>query len=378
MSTRENRPARQGHVFIIAEAGVNHNGSLEMAMELAEAARDAGADAVKYQTFRAEDVISASAAKAEYQKQTTGAGESQLDMVKKLELSFEEHARLAEHCARIGIRYLSTPFDMASADFLIHDIRLELIKIPSGEITNAPLLRHIAASGVEIILSTGMSTLGEVEEALGALACGYLGTPPSRAAFAAAWANEAGRAALRGKVTLLHCTTQYPAPFADVHLPVMGLMREAFGLPVGYSDHTPGIAMPIAAAALGACVIEKHFTLDRNLPGPDHRASLEPQELAAMVAGVRAVEQAMTPGVKAPAPSEIGNRAIARKSLTAARDIAAGEPFTPENLTAKRPGDGLSPMLYWELLGRKSRRSHAAGEQIEAPRAPFNNPEGEE
>ena len=352
-------------VFIIAEAGVNHNGSLDMAMRLADAAKQAGADAVKYQTFRAEAVISARARKAAYQEKSTGADESQLEMVRKLELSFAEHERLRDHCAGIGIQYLSTPFDLESADFLIDGLNLPLIKLPSGEITNAPLLLRVARSGKPVILSTGMSALGDIEEALGVLAFGYLGKDaPRRAAFRAAWASGEGRAALAGKVTLLHCTTEYPAPFADAHLPVMGLLERAFGLPAGFSDHTPGIAAPIAAAALGAKVIEKHFTLDKTLPGPDHAASLEPDELAAMTRAIRQVEQAARPGPKVPAPSEQANAEIARKSLVAARPIKRGEAFTQDNLTAKRPGGGLSPMLYWDLLGNRAGRDYETDERI--------------
>ena len=356
---------KEDGVFIIAEAGVNHNGSLDMAKRLAGAARDAGADAVKFQTFRAEAVISARAQKAGYQKQATGADESQLEMVRKLELSFDEHRALHRHCADTGIRYLSTPFDLDSADFLIDELDLPLIKLPSGEITNAPLLLRVARAGRPVILSTGMSTLGDIEEALGVLAFGYGGgDAPSRAAFREAWSDPKTRRGLQGKVTLLHCTTEYPAPFADVHLPVMELLEAAFGLPAGYSDHTPGIAVPIAAAARGAKVIEKHFTLDRTLPGPDHAASLEPDELAAMVRAIREVEQAMRPGLKVPAPAEAANARIARKSLVAARDIREGEAFSEDNLTAKRPAEGLSPMSYWDLLGRRAKRDYAADEGI--------------
>jgi N-acetylneuraminate synthase len=352
-------------VFIIAEAGVNHNGSLDMAMRLADAAKQAGADAVKYQTFRAEAVISARARKAAYQEKSTGADESQLEMVRKLELSFAEHKRLRDHCAGIGIQYLSTPFDLESADFLIDDLNLPLIKLPSGEITNAPLLLRVARSGKPVILSTGMSTLGDIEEALGVLAFGYLGKDaPRRAAFRAAWASEEGRAALAGKVTLLHCTTEYPAPFADAHLPVMGLLERAFGLPAGFSDHTPGIAAPIAAAALGAKVIEKHFTLDKTLPGPDHAASLEPDELARLCADARTAWSALGEVSYARKDSEKDNAQF-RRSLYAARDIKAGEPLTPENVRSIRPGFGLPPRDYDKVLGRRAIRDIPRGTPLD-------------
>ena len=356
---------KENGVFIIAEAGVNHNGSLEMAKQLARAARDAGASAVKFQTFRAEAVISAHTQKAAYQKQTTGTDESQLEMVRKLELSFDEHKALHRYCADIGIRYLSAPFDLDSADFLINELDLQLIKLPSGEITNAPLLLYVARSGRPVILSTGMSTLGDIEEALGVLAFGYGGgKAPSRAAFREAWSNPKTRQSLQSKVTLLHCTTEYPTPFSDVHLPAIELLEVAFGLPAGYSDHTLGIAVPIAAAARGAKVIEKHFTLDKTLPGPDHAASLEPEELAAMTRAIREVEQAMRPGPKVPAPTEAATARVVRKSLVAALAIRKGETFSEKNLTAKRSAEGLSPIHYWDLLGRAAHRNYAVDEGI--------------
>lgn len=363
MSTHQ----REQSVFVIAEAGVNHNGALEMAKALADAAREAGADAVKYQTFRAKDAISVHAQKAGYQKKTTGAQESQLEMVRKLELSFDEHKALHDHCAAIGIQYLSAPFDMASVDFLIEELDLPLIKLPSGEITNAPLLLRVAQSGKPVIMSTGMCTLGDIETALGVLAFGYLGgDAPSTGAFRDAWHSVEGRKMLQDKVTLLHCTTEYPAPFEDVHLPVMPMLEMAFGLPVGYSDHTPGIAVPIAAVACGAKVIEKHFTLDRSLPGPDHKASLEPDELTHMIRAIRQVGQAMRPGLKVPVGAEGGNTAIARKSLVAARPIRKGDVFEANNLTAKRPGGGLSPMHYWGLIGEMAKRDYDRDEMISA------------
>jgi N-acetylneuraminate synthase len=354
-----------GQVYIIAEAGVNHNGSLELAKQLVEVAARSGADAVKFQTFKAERLVSRLAPKARYQTETTGAAETQFEMIRKLELDEEAHRVLIKHCALCGIEFLSTPFDLESLE-LLTGLGISRIKIPSGDISNAPLLLEIARTGKPVILSTGMSTLGEIEDALGVLAFGYLGlSGPGMASFRAAYRSAAGQDALRGMVTLLHCTTEYPAPFAEVNLRCLGTLKVAFGLPVGYSDHTEGIAVPIAAVARGACVIEKHFTLDRSLPGPDHRASLEPGELAQLVSAIRCVEQALGSGRKGPTPSELGNLAVARKSLVAAAAIGEGETFSAGNLAVKRPGSGLSPMLYWEALGARAGRGFAADEEIE-------------
>ena len=354
----------QQHTYIIAEAGVNHNGSVDMARELVDVAASAGADAVKFQTFRAERLVGKTAQKAEYQKQTTGSEESQFAMIKKLELDLETHRVLQQHCRERGIEFLSTPFDMESVD-LLAGLGVSRMKVPSGEITNALLMLKIAGAGLPVILSTGMSTLGEVEQALAVLAFGFAGTgQPSPAAFAGAYVSDEGQEALRKHVTLLHCTTEYPAPFADVNLRAMDTLHTAFGLPVGYSDHTEGIAVPIAAVALGAQVVEKHFTLDRTLPGPDHKASLEPAELAAMVRSIREVEQSLGSPLKAPAASELKNMSIARRSLVAACPIAEGEVFTEDNLVVKRPGNGMSPMLYWQVLGTTAQRSYAEDELI--------------
>ncbi len=346
--------------YIIAEAGVNHNGSVPIAKELIDVAAEAGADAVKFQTFIAEKVISRYAPKADYQKKTTDETESQVDMVKKLELNEGAHRILIDHCRLRNVTFLSTPFDFESVDLLAYKLDLPCIKIPSGEITNGPFLLHIAQTGKDAILSTGMSTIDEVETALSVLAFGYLAAneEPSFQKFHEAFLAGAGRKLLEDKVTLLHCTTDYPASFDEVNLRAMHTMHEAFGLPVGLSDHTAGIAVPIAAAALGAAVIEKHFTLDRSLPGPDHKASLEPHELGEMIKGIRNVEAAMGTGQKAPTASELKNRDIARKSLTAANAITVGETFTAANLTMKRPGNGLSPMKYWELIGKKSSKDY--------------------
>jgi N-acetylneuraminate synthase len=355
-------------VFVIAEAGVNHNGSLELARQLIDAAADAGADAVKFQTFRSEAVISRFAAKADYQIANTGSQESQLEMARKLEFGEAEHAALIEHCARRGIQFLSTPFDLESVRLLTERFHLERLKIPSGEITNLPLLLAVVRTGRSIIMSTGMATLEEVEFALAALAYGTVSPADARptANQLASYDRESSaRQALRGRVVLLHCTTEYPAPFEDVNLRAMDTLAATFEVPVGYSDHTPGITIPVAAVARGAKVIEKHVTLDRKLPGPDHVASIEPHELRAMVRMIRDVEAALGDGVKRPMPSEMKNIAIARKSLVAGRPIARGEQYTQSNLTTKRPGSGISAARYFEFLGRTAARDYAADELID-------------
>jgi N-acetylneuraminate synthase len=356
------------HVYIIAEAGVNHNGSLDMAKTLVDVAAEAGADAVKFQSFKADNMISSHAPKAEYQTRTTDASESQLDMVKKLELDENAHQVLIAYCKAQGIQFLSTPFDQDSVDMLVRNFEPPYIKVASGEITNAPMLLKIARIGIPVLLSSGMCTLSDIEKALGVLALGYLQPEqkPSAQAFHKVYCSEAGQKVLSGKVVLLHCTTEYPAPFTEVNLYSMDTMRAAFGLPVGYSDHTQGIAIPIAAVARGAVVIEKHFTLDRALPGPDHQASLEPDELKEMVQSIRQVEAAMGSSLKAPAPSEIINRRIARKSITAAYAIKEGDLFTEANLTCKRPGTGISPMYYWDWLEKTAARDYAKDEMIES------------
>ncbi len=352
-------------IFLIAEAGVNHNGDPDRAFGLVDAAVAAGADAVKFQTFKAKNLVTRSVGKANYQKQTTKAGEPQFDMLKRLELSWEVHHRLADYCRKKGIQLLSTAFDLESLDFLVNDIGLQTLKIPSGEITNAPLLLAHARTGHELIVSTGMATLAEIEEALGVIAFGLIGGgKPSRAAFQTAYCSGKGQAALKRRVTLLHCTSEYPAPYPEINLNAIATLRQAFGLKTGYSDHSQGITVPVAAAVMGATVIEKHFTLDKNLPGPDHRASLDPGELRSMIEGIRIVEKAKGNGLKIPSFSEIQNRAIVRKSLVAARPIAKGEFFCEQNLTVKRAGAGITPMLYWDLLGTQSDRSYKVDEVI--------------
>ena len=319
------------HVFIIAEAGVNHNGSLDLALQLVDAAKASGADAVKFQTFRADRLATRSAHKAPYQERTTENSEFQFEMLQRLELDASAHQRLIEHSREIGILFISSPFDTQSVD-LLATMDVPLFKVPSGEITNLPFLQQVASKGRPVILSTGMSTLGEVEEAVHVL-----------------------QAAGASQLTLLHCVTEYPAPHAEVNLRAMQTLKRAFGLPVGYSDHTLGIDIAIAAVALGAEVIEKHFTLDRSLPGPDHAASLEPCELQQMVAAIRHVEVALGTGIKAPAPCELPNISVARKSVIAARSLPAGHRIAIGDLDIKRPGNGLAPKLLPALIGRTLR-----------------------
>jgi N,N'-diacetyllegionaminate synthase len=328
-------------VKIIAEAGVNHNGDFGLAKKMVEAAHEAGADIIKFQTFVPENLVSKYAQKAEYQKETTDAAESQLAMIKRLMLADKEFAKLKEYCGEIGIGFLSTPFDLASVEFL-NELGCDLWKIPSGEVTNLPYLEKIAATHKPVIMSTGMCTTEEIHAAVDAL--------------------NAGGA---GEITLLHCTTEYPAPFEDVNLNAMDTLRKEFGLKVGYSDHTKGICVPLAAVAKGAVIIEKHFTLDRNLEGPDHKASLEPKELKEMVENIRRVEAALGTGIKEPAPSEIKNMAIARKSIVAKTKIKKGEIYTTENITTKRPGSGISPMRWHEILGSRANRDYEEDELIE-------------
>jgi len=353
--------------LIIAEAGVNHNGNEQLAFQLVDAAYQAGVDIVKFQTFKAKKLVTASAKQADYQIENTQKVESQLAMLSRLELSYEFHHDLVKYCNKLGIEFLSTAFDSQSLDFLVNDLGLKTLKIPSGELTNAPLVLQHAQTGADLIISTGMATLAEVESALGVIAFGYLAQEnvlPSLDAFQAAYFSAQGQKLLKTKVTLLHCTTEYPAPMKDINLKAMDTLAEAFQLEVGYSDHSAGISVPIAAVARGAMIIEKHFTLDKNMEGPDHKASLEPSELADMVAGIRNIELALGDGIKGPRPSEIKNKAIARKSLVAAKDIAAGELFNVENLDIKRPGNGVSPYQYWDLLNTQSTRSYREGEVI--------------
>ena len=325
-----NRAVGEGKpCFIIAEAGVNHNGDVNPAKKLIDVAREAGADAVKFQTFRAEEVATRSAEKSGYQKKTTGAQETQYEMLKKLELSEEDHYNLKSYADQQGISFLSTPYDKASVNFLVK-LGVPVLKVSSADITNHPLLFHIAAQNIPIILSTGMSTLGEVEEAVEVI----VGSD-----------NE--------QLVLLHCNFNYPARMEDVNLRAMDTLKRAFGFPVGYSDHTMGIEVPLAAVALGAVVIEKHFTLDQHLLGPDHRASLEPAELKEMVLKIRSIEQALGSPIKRPCGGEVQNREVCRRSLVAATDVPQGAIITSDMLTAKRPGTGMPPKYTQSLVGRK-------------------------
>lgn len=331
------------HTIIIAEAGVNHNGKLDLAKSLIEEAKKAGADYVKFQTANSpESVTSKFAEMAEYQKRNVKVDESQLEMIRNLTLSLDAFPILKEYCDEAGIAFMSTPFDIPSVEALVK-IGMDYMKIPSGEITNLPYLRAIAQQRIPVIMSTGMCTLGEVEAALNVLVQNGL---------------------TDDDISLLHCNTEYPTPFVDVNLKAMVTMKECFGLRVGYSDHTKGIEVPIAAVAMGAEIIEKHFTLDRTLPGPDHVASLEPDELEEMVNSIRHIEEAVGDGRKRVSESERKNIAIARRSIIAARNIKAGDTFTEENLTVKRPGKGISPMKWDEVIGQKAKRDFIEDELI--------------
>lgn len=329
--------------LIIAEAGVNHNGDLAMARQLIDVAADAGVDFIKFQTFSAERQVTHTAAKAQYQQTRTANAESQYAMLKRLELSVDAHCELIDYCLQKNVHFFSTGFDIQSIELLL-TLGQKIIKIPSGEITNLPYLRFIGQQGMEVILSTGMSTMQEISDALKVL-------------------EDSGTQ--RDQITVLHCTTEYPAPFEEINLRAMQTIAQAFNVKIGYSDHSVGIEVPIAAVAMGARVIEKHFTLDRTLPGPDHQASLEPQELYAMVAAIRNVESALGDGVKQVTPSELKNKDIARKSIVARQAIKLGEFFTTENLAAKRPGSGISPMRWDEVLGMRASRDFNVDELIE-------------
>lgn len=330
------------HVFIIAEAGVNHNGDISLAKRLIDVAAEAGADAVKFQTFKTENLVSKQAQKADYQKETTDSNESQYEMIKKLELDVQTHHELMDYCYTKEILFLSTPFDNDSIR-LLDEMGMMKFKIPSGELINPPHLRRLGALNKEIILSTGMGKIGEIETAIEVLE--QAGTP-------------------RDMITVLHANTEYPTPMEDVNLNAMRTIAQTFGVKVGYSDHTLGIEVPTAAVAMGACIIEKHFTLDRMMEGPDHKASLEPDELIAMVKAIRNIEKALGDGIKRPSNSESKNIAVARKSIVAKRDIDVGEVFSEENITLKRPGNGISPLRWDEIIGQRAQKSYMADELI--------------
>lgn len=329
--------------LIIAEAGVNHNGDMKLAKQLIDAAANSGADYVKFQTFSADRIVAKSADKADYQKKYSDSTESQYEMLKRLELSVEMHLELIEHCERRSIKFLSTGFDIQSVDLLV-GFGLNLLKIPSGEITNLPFLRHIGSLGLPVILSSGMSTMSEIVDAMSIL-------------------DRAGLP--RSQITVLHCTTEYPTPMDEVNLRAMNSIRNTLGVAVGYSDHSVGIEVSVAAVALGASVIEKHFTIDRSLPGPDHRASLEPVELGAMVKAIRNIEVALGSDVKEPTISELRNLRVGRKSILAGRKIGIGEIFSASNLVIKRPGDGVSPMQWDRLMGQIANREYLPDEKID-------------
>lgn len=328
------------HICIIAEAGVNHNGSFELALRMVDAAKEAGVDYVKFQTFIPELLVSKYAQKAEYQVENTGNNESQLSMLQKLSLTETQFSQLKDYCDKIGIGFISTPFDLKSIDFL-STLAMDFWKVPSGEITNLPYLEKIARTGMNVILSTGMSDIDEILEAIRILET-----------------NGAG------KITLLHCNTQYPTPYCDVNLKAMETIANATGKPVGYSDHTQGIEIPVAAVACGACVIEKHFTLDKSMEGPDHKASLDPSELKAMVTAIRNVEDALGTSDKKPTQSESSNKSVARKSIVASKPIQKGELFTEDNITVKRPGNGISPMLWYSVIGQTANKDYSEDELI--------------
>lgn len=352
--------------FIIAEAGVNHNGSLEMALKLVDAAVDAGADAIKFQTYKTESLVTKTAKQAEYQEKNVGKSTSQFDMLKKLELSYKNFVHIKQYCTESNIMFLSTPFDLDSVDFLIQDIGLRLMKIPSGEITNAPYIHKIAKQDVKVVLSTGMATIQEIHNALAFLAYGY--SKQADVSFdksKAFYKTKEAKKLLQDKVSILHCTTEYPTPLKDVNLNAMDSMKAAFQLPVGLSDHSEGILVPVAAVAKGATIIEKHFTLDKTLPGPDHKASLDPLELKEMVKSIRLIEETLGENLKEPTNTELKNRDVARKSLVAAQPIEKGEIFTVGNLTVKRPGTGVEPYYYWDYLGQEARVAYNEDEVIQ-------------
>jgi N-acetylneuraminate synthase len=353
---------------IIAEAGVNHNGSSELAFRLIDAAHEAGADIVKFQTFKANNLVTRKARQAAYQLKNTGVDESQYSMLSRLELDFETHKQLLSYCNKKGIEFLSTAFDSESLRFLVNDLGLTTLKIPSGELTNAPLVLEHAVTGNDLIVSTGMATMAEIESVLGVVAFGLLSgknSVPSVEAFKEAYISKEGQEALSKKVSLLHCTTEYPAPVTEVNLNAMTTLKDSFGLEVGYSDHTAGIVIPIAASVLGAQIIEKHFTLDKTMEGPDHKSSLEPHELKQMVDGIREVRLSLGNGIKIPQPSEIKNRNIARKCIVAASTIERGAAITAQNIALKRANGGLSPYEYWSILDTVAQKSYSEGDVID-------------
>lgn len=352
--------------YVIAEAGVNHNGSLQMAFDLVDAAAEAGADAVKFQTFQANQLVTKRAKQAAYQEKNMGESMSQYEMLKQLELSTDEFIKLQEYCREKSITFLSTPFDLLSVDFLIQTLKLDTIKIPSGELNNAPYLYEIASHRVKMILSTGMATIEEIHHALAFIAYG-LGNkmPVTLDSVNDFYQTDEAKSLLKEKVTILHCTSEYPAPIEEINLASIDYLKVETGLQVGLSDHSNDIIVPIAAVARGAVLIEKHFTLNKHLPGPDHKASLEPSELKQMIESIRQVERAIGTYGKTPSQIELKNKQVVRKSLVASQPIKAGELFTELNLTIKRPGNGVSPTLYWDYLGKKADKDYEEDELIQ-------------
>nr|WP_320148030.1 N-acetylneuraminate synthase [uncultured Anaeromusa sp.] len=356
-------------VYVIAEAGVNHNGSIDMALQLVDEAANAGADAVKFQSFKAELLATTDIDKAKYQQRATGTNESQIEMLKRLELDETMHEMIVKRCDEKKIDFLSTPFDSYSFQYLINNYSMERIKVSSGDLTNGPLLLEIARAGKLAILSTGMATLGEIEDALMIMAYGYLnpeGTP-DKEELLSSFISEKGLELLRKNVCLLHCTTDYPTPWSEVNLLAMETLRQVFSLSVGYSDHTEGLVASIGAVALGAEIIEKHFTLDRDLPGPDHKASLEPKQLKELITSIRQIEKALGGKQKKPSVSELENRNVVRKSLVASGRINKGEILGEHNISIKRAGQGISPMQYWKITNGSynAKRSYVKDEPIE-------------
>lgn len=356
-------------VYIIAEAGVNHNGNIDLAYKLIDIAVAADADAVKFQTFVADNLVTKSAKKADYQIESGDSEETQYSMLKRLELKQSEFLDLQKYCLEKKIDFLSTAFDQESLNFLYKDLKLPILKIPSGELTNAPFVLEHARTGCDLILSTGMADMEEIKMALSVIAYGLLHktdrSTPSIASFKEAYKSEEGKEALIKKVTILHCTTQYPAPLKDVNLNAIETIRNSLGLRVGYSDHTQGIIVPIAATALGATIIEKHFTIDCNMDGPDHRASLDPKKLKEMIKAIRSTELALGSHRKTITENEILNKAVARKSIVATQDIKKGDTLNETNIGIMRPGEGLSPYIYWEIIGSKARSQFKIGDYIE-------------
>ena len=353
--------------LIIAEAGVNHNGNSKTALKLVQAAHQAGADIIKFQTFIADQLVTANANRAKYQIKNIGGEQSQLQMLRQLELSSELHHQINNECKSLGIEFLSTAFDVESLKFLTEEIGLKRLKIASGEITNAPFVLEHAKVGVDIILSTGMATLADIENSLGVIAYGLTegkNTVPKNTNFLKAYSSHTGQQALKEKVTLLHCTTEYPTPPNEVNLNIMNTLSSSFDLPVGFSDHTMGNEIALAAVAKGATIVEKHFTLNKDAAGPDHKASIEPQELTEMVKSIRKIETSLGQKVKFPTTSEFENRSVVRKSIVSAQKIKKGEPFSELNIAIKRPGNGISPYYYWDLIGKISTTDYEIGDLI--------------